>query len=69
VNSCSVGVVSARALPFFFASSAAFTSSSMDAAALDVALLGAIAGCSSSHEQWAPNVVTCLSRQVDPTRN
>jgi hypothetical protein len=32
-------------LPFFSASSAAFTASSMDAATFEVALLGAIAGC------------------------
>jgi hypothetical protein len=37
-------VVSARALPFFSASSAAFAASSMDGAAFELALLGAIAG-------------------------
>jgi hypothetical protein len=37
-------VVSARALPFFSASSAAFAVSSMDGAAFEFALLGAIAG-------------------------
>jgi hypothetical protein len=57
-----LGVVSARALPFFSARSAVFVASSMDAAALDVALLGAIAGCSSSHERWAPKVGTCPPR-------
>ena len=40
-----LGVLSARALPFFFARSAAFVASSMDATAFEVALLGAIAGC------------------------
>ena len=54
-----LGVVSARALPFFSARSAAFAASSMDAMALDVALLGAIAGFFSSHKRWAPNVGTC----------
>jgi hypothetical protein len=38
-------VLSARALPFFSASSAAFAASSMDVAAFEVALLGAILGC------------------------
>jgi hypothetical protein len=33
-----------RALPFYSASSAAFASSSMDGAAFELALLGAIAG-------------------------
>jgi hypothetical protein len=37
-------VVSTRALPFFSASSAAFAASSMDGAAFELALLGAIAG-------------------------
>jgi hypothetical protein len=37
-------VLSARALPFFSASSAAFASSSMDGAAFELARLGAIAG-------------------------
>jgi hypothetical protein len=37
--------LSARALPFFSARSAAFAASSMDAAAFKVALLGAIASC------------------------
>jgi hypothetical protein len=36
--------VSARALPFFSASSAAFAASSTDGAAFELALLGAIAG-------------------------
>jgi hypothetical protein len=36
-------VVSARALPFFSASSAAFAASSTDGAAFELALLGAIA--------------------------
>jgi hypothetical protein len=40
-----LGGVFVRALPFFSASSAAFTASSMDAATFEVALLGAIAGC------------------------
>ena len=40
-----LGVVSARALPLFSASSVAFTVSSMDGAAFEFALLGAIAGC------------------------
>jgi hypothetical protein len=38
------GVLSARALPFFSASSAAFAASSMDGATFELALLGAIAG-------------------------
>jgi hypothetical protein len=37
-------VVSARALPFFTASSAAFAASSTDGVAFELALLGAIAG-------------------------
>jgi hypothetical protein len=37
-------VLSARALPFFSASSAAFAASSMDGAAFELALLGAITG-------------------------
>jgi hypothetical protein len=37
-------VVSAGALPFFSVSSAAFAASSMDGAAFELALLGAIAG-------------------------
>jgi hypothetical protein len=37
-------VVSARVLPFFSASSAAFAASSTDGAAFELALLGAIAG-------------------------
>jgi hypothetical protein len=40
-----LGVVSARALPFFSARSAAFAASSMDAVAFEVALLEAIVGC------------------------
>jgi hypothetical protein len=40
-----LGVVSARALPLFFARSVVFAASSMDAVAFEVALLGAIAGC------------------------
>jgi hypothetical protein len=56
-----LGVVSMRAFPFFSASSAIFATLSMDAVALDVALLGAIAGCFSSHERWAPNFGTCPS--------
>ena len=39
-----LGVLSARALPFFSASSASFAASSMDGAAFELALLGAIAG-------------------------
>jgi hypothetical protein len=41
------GVLSARALPFFSTSSAAFAASSMDGAAFELARLGAIAGCFS----------------------
>jgi hypothetical protein len=37
-------VLSARAFPFFSASSAAFAASSTDGAAFELALLGAIAG-------------------------
>jgi hypothetical protein len=40
-----LGALSARALPFFSARSAAFAALSMDAAAFEVSLLGAIAGC------------------------
>jgi hypothetical protein len=43
-SKASWGVLSARALPFFSARSAAFAASSMDAVAFEVALLGAIAG-------------------------
>jgi hypothetical protein len=39
-----LGVLSARALPFFSASSAAFAASSTDGAAFELARLGAIAG-------------------------
>jgi hypothetical protein len=42
-----LGVASARALPFLSARSAAFTASSMDGAAFELARLGAIAGCFS----------------------
>jgi hypothetical protein len=38
------GVLSARALPFFSASSVAFSASSTDGAAFELALLGAIVG-------------------------
>jgi hypothetical protein len=51
-SKASWGVLSARALPFFSASSAAFAASSMDGA---------------DFERWAPNVGTCSPRQVDPT--
>jgi hypothetical protein len=37
-------VLSARAFPFFLASSAAFAASSTDGATFELALLGAIAG-------------------------
>jgi hypothetical protein len=40
-----LGVLSARALPFFSARSAAFIASSMDGVAFELARLGAIAGC------------------------
>jgi hypothetical protein len=43
-SQASWGVLSARALPFISASSAAFAASSMDGAAFELALLGAIAG-------------------------
>jgi hypothetical protein len=46
-SKASWGVVSARALPFFSASSAAFAASLMDGATFEFALLGAIAGCFS----------------------
>jgi hypothetical protein len=42
-----LGVVSARALPFLSARSAAFAESLMDGAAFELARLGAIAGCFS----------------------
>jgi hypothetical protein len=40
-----LGVLSARALPFFSASSATFAASSTDGDAFKLALLGAIVGC------------------------
>jgi hypothetical protein len=43
-SEASWSVLSARALPFFSASSAAFAASSMDGAAFELARLGAIAG-------------------------
>jgi hypothetical protein len=43
-SKASLRVLSARALPFFSARSAAFSASSMEAAAFELALLGAIAG-------------------------
>jgi hypothetical protein len=43
-SKASWGMVSARALPLFSVSSAAFIASSMDGAAFEFALLGAIAG-------------------------
>jgi hypothetical protein len=43
-SQASWGVLSATALPFFLASSAAIAASSMDGAAFELALLGAIAG-------------------------
>jgi hypothetical protein len=43
-SQASWGVLSARALPFFSASSVAFAASSTDGAAFELALLGAIAG-------------------------
>jgi hypothetical protein len=43
-SQASWGVLSAKALPFFLASSAAFAASSTDGAAFELALLGAIAG-------------------------
>jgi hypothetical protein len=54
-------------LPFFSASSAAFAASSTDGAAFELALLGAILGGFSYHEQWPPNVGTCSPEQDDPT--
>jgi hypothetical protein len=39
-----LGVLSARALPFFSTSSVVFAASSTDGAAFELALLGAIAG-------------------------
>jgi hypothetical protein len=59
--------VSTRALPFFSASSAAFAASSMDGAAFELALLGAIAGGLFVAPQWAPNVGTCSLGKDDPT--
>jgi hypothetical protein len=60
-------VVSARVLPFFSGSSAAFAASSTDGAAFELALLGAIAGGLFIAEQWVPNVGTCSPGQDDPT--
>jgi hypothetical protein len=57
-------VLSARALPFFFASSAA---SSTDGAAFELALLGAIAGGLFVARTVGANVGTCAPEQVDPT--
>jgi hypothetical protein len=63
-----LGVVSVRALPFLSARSVAFATSSMDGAAFKLARLGAIAGCFSYHERWAPNVGNLPPGHVDPTR-
>jgi hypothetical protein len=54
-----LGVLSARALPFFSASSAAFTASSTDGAAFELALLGAIAGGLFVARTVGANVGTC----------
>jgi hypothetical protein len=61
-----LGVLSARALPFFSASSAAFTASSTDGAAFELALLGAIAGGLFVARTVGANVGTCSPGQVDP---
>jgi hypothetical protein len=45
VSEASWWVLSARALPFFSASSASFAASSMDGATFELARLGAITGC------------------------
>jgi hypothetical protein len=62
-----LGVLSARALPFFSASSVDFAASSTDGAAFELALLGAIAGRLFVARRWAPNIGTRSRGQVDPT--
>jgi hypothetical protein len=61
------GGVVCEGLAFFSTSSAAFAASSMDGATFELARVGAIAGCFSYHERWAPNVGTCSPGRVDPT--
>jgi hypothetical protein len=58
-------VLSARALPFFSASSAAFAASSTDGAAFKLALLGAIVGGLLVARTVGTNVGTCAPVQVD----
>jgi hypothetical protein len=60
-------VLSARALPFLSASSAAFAASSTDGAAFELALLGAIAGGLLVARTVGANVGTRAPEQVDPT--
>jgi hypothetical protein len=60
-------VLSARALPFFSASSAAFGASSTDGAAFELALLGAIVGGLFVARTVGAYVGTSSPRQVDPT--
>jgi hypothetical protein len=67
-SQASWGVLSARALPFFSASSVAFAASSKDGAAFELALLGAIAGGLFVARTVGANVGTCSPGQVDPTR-
>jgi hypothetical protein len=59
--------LSARALPFFSASSAAFAALSTDGAAFELALLSAIMGDLFVARTVGANVGTCSPRQVDPT--
>jgi hypothetical protein len=61
-------VLSARALPFFSASRAAFAASSTDGAAFELALLGAIAGGFLVVRTVGANVGTCVPRWVDSNR-
>jgi hypothetical protein len=62
-----LGVLSARALPFFSVSSTAFAASSKDGAAFELAFLGAIAGGLLVARTVGANVETYSPGQVDPT--
>jgi hypothetical protein len=62
-----LGVLSARALPFFSASSTAFAPSSMDEAAFELALLGAIASGLFVARTVGAKCWYSLYKQVNPT--
>jgi hypothetical protein len=68
-SEASWGVLSARALPFFSASSAAFTASSTDGAAFELALLGAIAGGLFVARTVGAKCWYTLYERVNPTGN